>query len=109
MASISDIAAMKMHAIINSGKRPKDFVDISFLSLYFSYNQIKRLLLRRYPTYDPIMVDKAIIYFADIDDLLVPEIKMIDFIFDFTAVKRRIENMTNSPDKIYSTAPLKKK
>lgn len=109
MASISDIAAMKMHAIINSGKRPKDFVDISFMSVYFSYNQIKRLLLNRYPTYDPIMVDKAIIYFADIDDLLVPEIKMIDYIFDFTAVKRRIENMTNSPDKIYSTAPLKKK
>ncbi len=109
MASIADIAAMKMHAIINSGKRPKDFVDISFMSVYFSYNQIKRLLLNRYPTYDPIMVDKAIIYFADIDDLLVPEIKMIDYIFDFTAVKRRIENMTNSPDKIYSTAPLKKK
>ena len=32
LASIADIAAMKMHAIINSGKRPKDFVDIAFLS-----------------------------------------------------------------------------
>ena len=34
IATKSDIAAMKMHAIINSGKRPKDFVDISFLSMY---------------------------------------------------------------------------
>ena len=33
IAAKDDIAAMKMHAIINSGKRPKDFVDIAFLSI----------------------------------------------------------------------------
>jgi hypothetical protein len=31
IASIADIGAMKMHAIINSGKRPKDFVDLAFV------------------------------------------------------------------------------
>ncbi|MBO7510452.1 MAG: endo-1,4-beta-xylanase, partial [Bacteroidales bacterium] len=30
IASLTDITAMKMHAVINSGKRPKDFVDIAF-------------------------------------------------------------------------------
>lgn len=108
LASIADIAAMKMHAIINSGKRPKDFVDIAFLSMHFSYNEIKRLLLNRYPAYDPIMVDKAIIYFEDIDELLVPEIMMLGYVFDFSAIQKRIVKMTDNPDKVYSTAPLRK-
>ena len=107
LATIADIAAMKMHAIINSGKRPKDFVDVAFLSRHISYNEIKRLLLRRYPAYDPIMADKAIIYFGDIDNLLIPEIRMTEYVFDFAAVQKRILNMTDNPDKVYDTAPLK--
>lgn len=108
LATVADIAAMKMHAIINSGKRPKDFVDVAFLSMRYSYNQIKQLLLRRYPAYDPIMADKAIIYFGDIDELLIPEIRMLGYQFDFAAVEKRIIKMTDSPDKVYATAPLKK-
>ena len=108
VASVADIAAMKMHAIINSGKRPKDFVDIAFLSMRFSYNQLKHLLLNRYPAYDPIMADKAIIYFGDIDELLVPEIRMLGYSFDFGAIKKRIIKMTDYPDKVYATAPLKR-
>ncbi len=104
LATIADIAAMKMHAIINSGKRPKDFVDVAFLSMHFSYNEIKRLLLRRYPAYDPIMADKAIIYFGDIDDLLIPEIRMPGYVFDFAAIQKRIVSMTDYPDKVYRTA-----
>ncbi len=109
LASIADIAAMKMHAIINSGKRPKDFVDIAFLSTRFSYNQIKHLLLERYPAYDPIMVDKAIIYFGDIDELLVPEIRMLGYSFDFASILKRVVKMTDAPNKVYSLAPLKRK
>lgn len=108
LASVADIAAMKMHAIINSGKRPKVFVDIAFLSMRYSYNQIKQLLLRRYPAYDPIMPDKAIIYFGDIDDLLLPEIRMLNYQFNIQAIEKRIIKMTDYPDKVYSTSPLKK-
>lgn len=108
LASIADIAAMKMHAIINSGTRPKDFVDIAFLSMHHSYNDIKRLLLDRYKAYDPIMADKAIIYFDDIDDGMIPQIKMLGYQFDFERIKNRIVKMTDNPDKIYSTPPLKK-
>ena len=107
IATKKDIAAMKMHAIINSGKRPKDFVDIAFLSMHFSYNEIKRLLLRRYPTYDPIMADRAVIYFEDIDEALIAEISMIKYEFDFERIKNRIVKMTDNPDKVYATAPLK--
>lgn len=133
IATKTDIAAMKVHAIINrrpsecsgqacldnaereggkaelnSGKRPKDFVDVAFLSMHYSYNQIKALLLKRYPAYDPIMADKAVIYFGDIDELLIPEIKMLGYEFDFERIKSRIIKMTDKPDKVYTTAPLKK-
>lgn len=108
IAAIADIAAMKMHAIINSGKRPKDFVDIAFLSMYYSYNDLKRMLLKRYPVYDSIMADKAVIYFGDIDEDLIPNIKMLDYQFDFEAIKSRVVKMTDYPDKVYATAPLKR-
>ncbi len=107
IASKKDVAAMKMHAIINSGKRPKDFVDIAFLSMHFSYNEIKRLLLERYPAYDPMMADRAVIYFGDIDESLSPEIRMIGYEFDFERIQNRIIKMTDNPDKVYATAPLK--
>ena len=107
LASLSDITAMKMHAIINSGKRPKDFVDIAFLSMHFSYNEMKDLLLKRYPSYDPIMADKAVIFFDDIEDDLIPEIKMIGYKSDFQAIKNRVVKMTDFPDKLFSEAPLK--
>lgn len=107
LASVADIAAMKMHAIINSGKRPKDFVDVAFLSTRYSYNEIKQLLLKRYPAYDPIMADKAVIYFGDIDELLIPEIRMLGYVSDFKAIVRRIVKMTDNPDKVYVQPPLK--
>ncbi|MBO7071135.1 MAG: nucleotidyl transferase AbiEii/AbiGii toxin family protein [Bacteroidales bacterium] len=109
IATKKDIAAMKMHAIINSGKRPKDFVDIAFLSMHFSYNEIKRLLLKRYPAYDPMMADRAVIYFEDIDEALIAEISMIGYEFDFERIKDRIVKMTDNPDKVYAMAPLKLK
>ena len=56
----------------------------------------------------PIMVDKAIIYFGDVDELLIPEIRMQGYQFDFAAVEKRIIKMTDNADKVYSTAPLKR-
>lgn len=109
IATKKDIAAMKMHAIINSGKRPKDFVDVAFLSMHFSYNDIKRLLLRRYPAYDPMMADRAVVYFGDIDETLIPEINMIGYEFDFGRIKNRIIKMTDNPDKVYTMAPFKQR
>lgn len=40
--SMEDIAAMKLHAIENSGKRLKDFIDIYFLLEHFSLNKMLR-------------------------------------------------------------------
>lgn len=108
LASITDIAAMKMHAIANSGQRPKDFLDIAFLSRYFSYNQIKSFALQKYPNYDPIIMDKSIIYFKDIDRTSIEDIKMIGYKMDWDSVEERIFKMTDNPDKVFRYAPLKR-
>ena len=76
--------------------------------MHYSYNDLKRMLLKRYPAYDPIMADKAVIYFGDIDEDLIPNIKMVDYLFDFESIKARIVKMTDNPDKVYVTAPLKR-
>ena len=108
LASMEDIAAMKLHAIANSGERPKDFVDIAFLSNYFSYNTIKRLALEKYPMYDPIMFDRAIIYFDDINDEAIDKIKMTSHKMSWDKIKRRIVRMTDRPDHVFITPPLEK-
>ena len=69
---------------------------------------MKRMLLKRYPVYDSIMADKAVIYFGDIDEDLIPNIKMLGYQFDFEAIKSRVVKMTDYPDKVYATAPLKR-
>ena len=53
------------------------------------------------------MVDRAVIYFEDIEDALIAEISMIGYEFDFERIKNRISKMTDNPDKVYVTAPLK--
>ena len=48
MASLKDIAAMKVTAIIGRGTK-KDFVDIAFLLRYFSMNDILDFYSQKYP------------------------------------------------------------
>lgn len=102
VAAIDDIVAMKLHAIINSGMRPKDFVDVAYLNQWYSYDRMKALLLEKYPSYDPIMADRAITYFEDIDISLIPSIKIINGKFDFEKIKRHLLQMTDNPFKVYS-------
>lgn len=106
LASIKDIAAMKLHAIANSGERPKDFVDIAFLSQYFSYETIKVFALEKYPMYGSLMFDRAIIYFDDVNKEAISEIKMIDTVMEWGKIKKRIVKMTDAPDKVFKTSPL---
>ena len=106
LASIKDITAMKIHAITNSGQRPKDFVDIAFLSKYFSYNTMKEFALEKYPAYDPIMFDKAINYFEDIDTDAMANIKMVGRKFNWIPIEKRLIQMTSRPDSLFQKSPL---
>lgn len=70
--SMADIAAMKLNAISNSGKRLKDFIDIYFLLEHFSLNQMIEFYSRKYPKFNPLIALRAVGYFEDIDPEIDP-------------------------------------
>ena len=70
--SKEDIVAMKLHAIIQSGKRLKDFIDIYFLLEHFSMQQMLRLFTQKYTYSNELIALKAVSYFGDIDENIDP-------------------------------------
>jgi hypothetical protein len=70
--SKEDIAAMKLHAIIQSGKRLKDFIDIYFLLQHFSMQQMTGFFTQKYSYSNPMIAMKAVTFFDDIDENMDP-------------------------------------
>ena len=96
MASLQDITAMKLNSIIHNGTRPKDFLDVAYLSQYFSYDNMRSLLVQKYPEYDPILLDRCINYFDDIETDFVADIRLVDGRVNFNKVKQRLIQMTDN-------------
>lgn len=67
MASIEDIAAMKLNAIIGNDTRLKDFVDISYSSSSICLNDMVAAFDKKYLVRNPVMAVKALSYFKDIN------------------------------------------
>lgn len=72
--SMEDIAAMKLNAIVNSGKRLKDFIDIYFLLEHFSLNQMLVFYETKYQHSNKMIALRAINFFGEIDPKLDPPI-----------------------------------
>lgn len=70
--SLQDIAAMKLNAISNSGKRLKDFIDIYFLLEHFSMTEMLQFYSIKYPNFNPMIPLRAVGYFDDIDPSIDP-------------------------------------
>jgi len=86
--SLEDIAAMKLHAISNSGKRLKDFIDVYFLLTLFSLEEMIGFYSIKYPNFNPMIPMKSINYFEDIDYAIEPP--MLKKTIDITTIKARI-------------------
>lgn len=72
LASVEDIAAMKVAAIIGRGTR-KDFIDIYFLLKIFSLQEILDLYSSKYPDGTLFVAIKSLTYFEDAESDPVPE------------------------------------
>lgn len=107
MAGIRDIAAMKMHAIANSGTRPKDFVDIAYIGAFFPYAQIRHFTMQKYPFYISFTLDKAINYFEDVAEDKIAEIKIINGTMDWDKIRLRLREMLDNPSRIFPAAPVR--
>lgn len=99
MASLEDIAAMKFHAIIQSGKRLKDFIDVYFLLQHFTMNQMVGFFIEKYQYMNPMMAIKAVNYFGDIDENIDPP-KLLEPL-PLSAIKERIKTATQYPDRLF--------
>ena len=105
MASLQDITAMKLNSIIHNGTRPKDFLDVAYLSQYFSYDNMRSLLVQKYPEYDPILLDRCINYFDDIETDFVADIRLVDGRVNVNKVKQRLIQMTDNPFDKFDNPP----
>jgi hypothetical protein len=88
--SKEDIAAMKLNAISNSGKRLKDFIDVYFLLEHFSLGQMIEFYTIKYPNFNPLIPLKAINYFGDIDPAIDPP--KLRKKLPLTEIKKRIND-----------------
>ncbi len=66
LASIKDIAAMKLNAIAGRGGK-KDFIDLYFLLKFHTLEQIIGYYLQKYSDGSEFMVKKSLTYFEDAD------------------------------------------
>lgn len=64
LASIKDIAAMKLAAITNRGSK-KDFIDIALLIGQLGLDQMLRFYNQKYPDGMDMMVLRSLVYFED--------------------------------------------
>jgi len=95
-----DIAGMKIHAIIQSGKRLKDYIDIYFLLEHFSMNQLIEFFSKKYTYSNPMIALKAITYFDDIDEAIDPP-KLLQPL-PLADIKKRILTATQKPYSIFN-------
>jgi len=99
MLSMEDIAAMKFHAIIQSGKRLKDFIDIYFLLEHLSMEAMMGFFVAKYSYSNPMIAMKAVNFFGDIDESIdSPELlKPVPL----KKIRERIQQATLHPKKIF--------
>lgn len=99
LASLADISAMKVNAIVRSGERVKDYVDLAYLSSYFSLSDIQEFYAKKYPNSNPIMMFKALSFYDDIN--FKEPIKVIKSKYNWDMVKIRLFDMIKNPNQIF--------
>lgn len=100
IASLKDIAAMKLNAIAGNGTRIKDFIDLAYLSTHFSLSQMLGFYEAKYHA-STIMPLKAITYFDEIN--LEEPIRMTGGAFSWKKVAKRLLDMQKHADRIFGT------
>lgn len=71
LASVKEIAAMKVRAIVGRGTR-KDFVDLYYLLHQFSMTEILNLFRQKYPDVNEFLVIRSLTYFEDAEQAPMP-------------------------------------
>ena len=73
LASLNDIAAMKVSAIVNRGTK-KDFIDLYTLLQHFALDEILDMYSRKYSDGSLFIVMKSLTYFDDAETDPMPNV-----------------------------------
>lgn len=85
LASLEDIAAMKLIAIIQRGIK-RDFVDLYYLAQELKLENIMYLTKRKYAGFNRYLAYQALVYFKDAEEKQTRETKMLKSI-DWETIK----------------------
>ena len=99
MASPEDIAAMKLHAIVNSGSRLKDFIDIHFLLEKSSLEQMLQAYSAKYPDSNPAIARNALLHHKDVDRRV--SIDLMNRQLSWSEVTKRLEEAISRPNHVF--------
>lgn len=97
--SLEDICAMKLHAIQNSGKRLKDFIDVYYLLEHYSLNQMLEFYEFKYKHSNRLIALRAVNYFDDIDPAIDPPI--LKKPLPISKIKKRIQEAVLHGSKVF--------
>ena len=102
MASLDDIAAMKVHAIVNSGARMRDFADIAFLLEHRTLGQILKAYTDKYPLASAEIARLGLLYYDEISKKT--DINYTDRAFTWAEIENRIKEAVVNPNKIFNSS-----
>ena len=104
LAGLKDICAMKLNSIAGNGTRIKDFIDLAYLSEYYSLRQMLDFFQEKYNA-NTVMVLKAVTFFDEInynEPLKLCNGKKLNW----KKIEKRLLEMSKYMDKKFSEPPL---
>ena len=100
--SLQDIIAMKLLAIADNGTRLKDFIDIAYLSMQFSFDEMLSFVAHKFPNKNLQIYRKALLFH---NDIYVP-IHLTQKEYQWKKIAKRLNEMVISPKKVFEYSPL---
>lgn len=90
--SLPDITAMKLNAIVTSGQRSKDFIDVYYLTDLFSVESMVSFYKTKYSQDNDTFLLKSLIYFDEVDLSDWP-VMITDRSLKWSTVKKKLSSL----------------
>lgn len=99
MASMEDIAAMKLNAIATNGSRWKDFADMYKLLEHRSLAQMLNYYEMKYPNVNKVTAFKSLVYHNDVKQ--TQDLKLLNKQVQWSDIVKRLKKATLDPGKVF--------
>lgn len=107
LISLHDIAAMKIHAIVQNGSRVKDFTDIYFLLEKMPLSEIYRAYETKYYPHSNSQVAKMALRDYSMVNFTEP-VQLVDKEFSWKETIDRLRQAVFDPSRLFRSVDLKK-